>query len=164
MRNTAHPVKILPFPSSQEKSVPTISDVVVDLLAVRGDEPYDTVSLSTGDFAPTQVPGPEMMTRLFQYTELGTVEAYNSVVYPLSMKVRPKVGVGKVNVNALVPLSFRDPNHWFMPGPEGWSTSLVPRACLATMHLDHPMCGVLIAHFFGKKVRFFSFRLRELEI
>lgn len=129
-----------------------------DLLSVPAEGSCDRVVLHTGNLATDFISGEEMFNRLYTYFETRSEEDFKSVVYPLSMDIplrgrgESQRGIGKVDVNALVPPIFRERDRLYLPGPEGWKTALVPPHALATTHFDHPICGQVMAHFFGCKV------------
>lgn len=153
-----HPVKILPYPKSQP--IPTMADAIHDVLAIQAEQYVDRVFLDSGYLCHDPISGPQMVDRLWKYLESRSKEDFESVIYPLSMSLTTHgahdshSGIGKVDVNALVPPMFRERDRIYLPDPEGWSTALVPFPALATTHYDHAVCGQVMAHFFGRKVTF----------
>jgi hypothetical protein len=117
------------------------------------------VLLSNSCFAPTKLPGAEMANRLIKYFASKTHEDYDQVHVPFNVPVWPAddrnehCGIGRVDLNALIPSPFRERDRIFQVGREDWSTALVAGPAVTTMHWDHVICGQIMPHFFGKKVR-----------
>lgn len=149
-----HGVKILPYPTNQP--VPELADAISDALRIRPEDSVDLVGLRDGLLEESRAQGRDIVNSLLKYIQSGSEEDLKSVVYPLSMKIWKKsesgCGIGRVDVNSMIPGQFREAGRIFEPGREGWRTALVPAPGLAITHSDHDICGQVMAHFFGTKV------------
>jgi hypothetical protein len=149
-------MKILPYPAAQ--TVPRYSDALADMLRLP-EGTLNLVTLSSGYFAEYMVPGSEVVDNMIEYILTPSEENFNKVVFPLNLPVFPTDnrndhrGIGKVDLNSLIPSAFRERDRIFQVGKDEWSTALVPSPAVSVMHFDHILCGQIMPHFFGKKVR-----------
>ncbi|PPQ72399.1 hypothetical protein CVT25_012615 [Psilocybe cyanescens] len=157
-RTSDHPIKILPYPTSVE--IPTYCDAIQDLLRLDPEEQLKGVQLWTGTFSPHLLTGRKMVDVLVKYLETRSTEDYKRVVFPLQVPVprgeNPEnlSGIGRIDLNSLIPDAFRQPNRVLRIGGENWSTALVPPGAVTMMHSDHFICGQIMPHFFGRKLWF----------
>lgn len=105
------------------------------------------------------ISGSEMVDIMFGYLANKTAENLRKVVLPLSTPISKvksgltDTGLGKLDVNMLVPSNFRSKGRIFLPdSKEGWTARfLIPPAFSAMVH-EHYICGQVRAHLFGRNV------------
>jgi hypothetical protein len=105
------------------------------------------------------ISGADMVNIMFNYLTNKSAENLWNVVLPLSAPIsKPKcgsmdTGLGKVDVNMLVPPFFRSQSRIFLPdSKEGWTARFLIPPAFSTMAYEHYICGQVRAHLFGRNV------------
>lgn len=153
-------MKILPYPDTLP--IPTIADAMHDILTIKAGDQINCTSLHDGlltERAATS--GADMVNSMLEYLTAKTPDNLRKVILPISAPISraqceiTNTGLGKLDVNQLVPPFFRSEGRVFLPDfKEGWTARFLIPPAFNTMVPQNYICGQVRAHLFGRKVRF----------
>ena len=153
-------MKILPYPDALP--ILTIADAIHDISTIKAGDRMNCASLHDGLLTErASTSGPDMINSMFDYLIHQTADSLRKVVLPISAPISKaqcsmtNTGLGKLDVNMLVPPFFRSEGRVFLlDSKEGWTARFSIPPAFNAMVPQHYVCGQVRAHLFGRKVRF----------